>query len=481
MEPKFSKRQAVVVIHGIGEQRPMETLRGFVDQVVTKTNATGQKYWNKPDRLSDSFELRRLTSPGDGKNWPHTDYFEYYWAANMRDTTVRDVATWLIRLLFTPGREIPARLKWVWVSTWGLAITAALLAIAAGLASANGRFEQFAQWSWLISALSLAGSAVINTVFIGFIGDAARYLSPMPGNIAQRQTIRSNGVALIRRLHECGKYGRVIVVGHSLGSVIAYDILRFIWDEFRDESPTSDSPERRACLGEMRALIKRGVEPKGPSAKEYARAQNEFAHAYQDLQRRFWRAERENGQAWLVTDLVTCGSPLAHASILLADSMADLERRKKERELPMCPPTVQGTEDAFVYQIPETDARGRSIGETSALHTSAVFAPVCWTNLYFENDFIGGPVVPVFGIGVRDVIVRPETEHQGTRRTLEYMKGLTPLSHNLYWSVPREVEGKPKPMRWNAVRRMRGAMSINRMDVVTFAEPPEPEAAGAED
>ena len=27
-------RQAVIVIHGIGEQRPMSTLRGFVDAVI---------------------------------------------------------------------------------------------------------------------------------------------------------------------------------------------------------------------------------------------------------------------------------------------------------------------------------------------------------------------------------------------------------------------------------------------------------------
>ena len=29
-------KQAVLLIHGIGEQRPMDTLRGFVDTVSTK-------------------------------------------------------------------------------------------------------------------------------------------------------------------------------------------------------------------------------------------------------------------------------------------------------------------------------------------------------------------------------------------------------------------------------------------------------------
>jgi len=40
------KRQAVVLIHGIGEQRPMDTLRSFVSGLGFKT------YHSRPDRLS---------------------------------------------------------------------------------------------------------------------------------------------------------------------------------------------------------------------------------------------------------------------------------------------------------------------------------------------------------------------------------------------------------------------------------------------
>ena len=100
------KKQAVVVIHGMGEQRPMETLRSFVDTVWTKnlslteaqSNApadkkrqdkarttdlrTGRpinKSWIVPDNRTGSFELSRITTPYD-RNGVRTDFYELYWA-----------------------------------------------------------------------------------------------------------------------------------------------------------------------------------------------------------------------------------------------------------------------------------------------------------------------------------------------------------------------------------------------------------------
>jgi hypothetical protein len=65
-------RQAVVVIHGIGEQRPMDTLRSFVSNVV------GHNYQvlGKPDRISDSLELYRLSAHKQG-DIPRTDFYEF--------------------------------------------------------------------------------------------------------------------------------------------------------------------------------------------------------------------------------------------------------------------------------------------------------------------------------------------------------------------------------------------------------------------
>ncbi|PKQ15001.1 MAG: hypothetical protein CVT67_11435 [Actinobacteria bacterium HGW-Actinobacteria-7] len=452
MSREYPTRQAVVVIHGIGEQRPMQTLRGFVNAIVTATNKYGQKYWNKPDRMSESFELRRLTAPGDKKNWPTTDYFEYYWAFNMRDTKYRHVLNWLLRLLLTKPSNIPSRIRAVWWGSWTLVALAVVAAFEGWIAPPG----EATQTGWLVSAVSLIGAGVLNTVFLGFIGDAARYLSPHPDNIAQRQAIRSDGIRLVRHLHESGKYGRVIVVGHSLGSVIAYDILRFVWDEYRDTSPTASSVDRDACIARMKALIK-----EGPGEDAHA-----FAERYQSLQKQLWREERLRGSGWLVTDLVTCGSPLAHASILLATSPDDLAERQRERELPTCPPRSQRAEDSFTYPCRISDECGHPAGTAPILHTSAPFACVRWTNLYFASDFIGG------------LLKGADKRHWNCR----YLTGFTPLSHNMYWqpAKARRFWSSTPPKTWNAIRRLRGAMSANDMKLVQFPSIPA-EEIGADD
>ena len=72
-------KQAVVLIHGIGEQVPMATLRGFVEAVwttdpdVPKPHVPAQR-WSKPDQVSGDFELRRLTT-SENRDGRRTDFF----------------------------------------------------------------------------------------------------------------------------------------------------------------------------------------------------------------------------------------------------------------------------------------------------------------------------------------------------------------------------------------------------------------------
>jgi hypothetical protein len=63
-------RQAVVVIHGIGEPRPLDTLRHFVTAVAGAAlgaRETERRSVSKPDYLSPTLELRRMALP-DGKS-----------------------------------------------------------------------------------------------------------------------------------------------------------------------------------------------------------------------------------------------------------------------------------------------------------------------------------------------------------------------------------------------------------------------------
>src|SRR5207342_3016813 len=75
------------------------------------------------------------------------------------------------------------------------------------------------------------------------------YLDVDPKNVARRYAILRGGIKLLQKLHEDhdeGKagikyrYGRVVLVGHSLGSVIAYDILRHYWGKVNGQINVGD-------------------------------------------------------------------------------------------------------------------------------------------------------------------------------------------------------------------------------------------------
>jgi hypothetical protein len=83
----------------------------------------------------------------------------------------------------------------------------------------------------LLKLVQLIGRGVLLDV----IGDAARYLDVHPTNVARRYDILRGGTEMLRRLHNMRdesdgsarcRYGRIVLVGHSLGSVIAYDCCR---------------------------------------------------------------------------------------------------------------------------------------------------------------------------------------------------------------------------------------------------------------
>ncbi len=91
-------KTAVVVIHGVGEQRPMGTVSSFTQFFA------GNFFRSKPDPQSILFDLRRLsTFVDDPKNPPEkkvvdkatailamypasTVFYEFYWAFHYRET-----------------------------------------------------------------------------------------------------------------------------------------------------------------------------------------------------------------------------------------------------------------------------------------------------------------------------------------------------------------------------------------------------------
>ncbi|WP_426177121.1 hypothetical protein [Pseudomonas sp. TWRC1-2] len=428
-------KQAVVVIHGIGEQRPMDTLHGFVDAMIPADTPDGTPfYWSKPDRLSRNFDLRVLKSSGRTS----TDFYEYYWAHKMQGTKVGHLLSWLWDIFKRPRRDIPDAIVPIWRTTrWTVMLL--LLLIATGtLATAWGQFDHsdnpFALVPLLLGAIGLA----LRYSALSYLGDAARYLSPNPQNVVVREQIRADGVALLRALHNKGDYDRIIVVGHSLGSVIAYDIVGYLWHEHHDQL-TQVIPSNRELASRYanHEALQPVIKDTLPNAGAALDGSLGSILKFREQQTEAFIEQRGLGNPWRITDLVTVGSPMAHASLLLGRSVSDFQKRMERREAPACPPTQD--EKGYGYNARHPVMLGQKPFTPQYLHHAAAFAVTRWTNLYFPapfglfGDIVAGPVSPVMGAGVLDLPVTVGSRKGWLARSW--------LSHTHYWSERGGAQG----------------------------------------
>jgi hypothetical protein len=414
-------RQAVVLVHGIGEQRPTGTLRGFVDGL-----GVGPA-WSKPDRLSDNLELRRMSVYRRGQR--PTDLYELYWAHHAPESSPGQVLVWASRLL-ARGRAWRGSPVAPFLALVGV-VAALALAFAVVIAVVTTWQHGVRAWLtsppfWLTLAVALL-QPLVRQVLSRRIADAERYLTPDPANIGSRNAIRAEGVELLRRLHDAGIYDRVVVVGHSLGSVIGYDILRLFWDEARHPAF-----EKAGAQPEAERFAVEFGNPLGLHPAE--------VEIFQHVQHRLWREQRARGVPWLVTDFVTLGSPLAHGALILDTPDASLTRRQDDLELPTCPPMpsldpAEVDDDREVAFYRSVLRRAGQEREVLVGNHGALFGPTRWTNLYIPvrqligGDLVGGPLAPVFGTGIRDVPVH----HSG--RVRPWWRRLVPLrAHTSYWA-----------------------------------------------
>jgi len=444
-QTKFPARhtQAVVIIHGIGEQHPMQTVRSFAETVLPEPADGGEKYFVRPDSLSESFELRKLQN----RTQPRTHFYEYYWAYKVEGTKLGHILSWLSLLLFRSPKKVPKQMLPLWGLSWLLiliTLTALSFDVFAPLKLFTAQLPPF-----ILSIGSALLFSVVNTAFFLYIGDVARYLSPAPGNIKLRQSIRADGMQLLKKIHESGEYERVIVVGHSLGSVIAYDILKHLWQDYYKDyrQPKASNQAALAKLEKTGEDLRKGIN--GVTLDDYMKAQIDL-----------WKEMRGLGNPWLVTDLITAGSPLTHAAMLLADDEADLRARQRQRDLPTNPPEpeVEQTkkEERRSYSYLVWDGYGpRQNIKLKAVHHGGLYALTRWTNLYYPalwgifGDLVGGPLAHWFGPGIRDIPVG-----SGTR-----LRDRTLLAHVSYWTNDRRKPSNPK--LFNSIAEVIKALDIH--------------------
>jgi len=403
-------KQAVIIIHGIGEKRPMETLRSFVKNIYHEEIIDENNFYSKPDTLSRLLELRRLRIKGSRRT-PTTDFYEFYWAHHMNNKNYRSILDWLKSFFFILPNKVDSKLLPFYFIGWILIISTIFLMF----------------FSKVSLKMSLGASIILNFLFfkyiIGYVGDAAKYLNPSPNNIVQRNTIREDLLKLLKDLHESKKYTKIIIVGHSLGSVIAYDAIQLYWSKYLTHEP----------IGLNKQVIEEFKRNTKDIFDDASTSPDKKKHRYQEIQYKLGKELRSVEFPWLVSDFISLGSPLTHR-ILLEKKKNDFLEKKRLGEYSVCPPYYK--EKEWIYY--ETKGKNATIHFKS----NAVFSCVRWTNIYFPHkyfflgDFIGGPLSRNFGKGIRDLDVSLNGWTEKIWRC-----------HILYWQKSKSLKNKKNPVR----------------------------------
>jgi hypothetical protein len=232
-EEPAAVRTAVVVVHGMGEKRPLETFESFVKTALRPSD--GQwGYSPRPTEITDYYEARRLSADG-------TDFFEYHWPFQMTAGKFAGVAPTALRLFVRRPSNVPDGLLGAWRLVW-TSILAALLVIPVLFVSGYALNSDVPVW-----IIGLVTSAVVLIFWFGLyrmmaralvnkkttpLVDSARYLDPTPYSYVGRRAIRTGLVHLLDDLHD-REYERIVVVAHGVGTYIAYDALMVFWAKKR--------------------------------------------------------------------------------------------------------------------------------------------------------------------------------------------------------------------------------------------------------
>ena len=435
--------QAVVVIHGMGEQIPMDTIKGFVNAVWQTDGAVTAnglpnptEVWSKPDARTDSLELRRITtresisSPPEFPHGVRTDFYELYWADLTAGATWDSLKAWVRGLLLRPLRRVPRGVRLAWLLLWLLSLAVVMLALLAIIPSSvweRTPLSPLAKYQWAIAALAVLITGLVHRMGTSTFGRVVRYTQANPDNIAARAAVRDRGLKLLRALHEGPPYKRIIIVAHSLGTMLAHDLLSYFWAEREPARTITEGTPEFSALATLEYAAADLMDAPADRTKvnNYFRAQRQFRRLLGD--RPAPSLPNQPDPRWLISDLVTFGSPLTHAEFLIATDHSDLEARKAMRELPQSPPyrefvdpnVLRRAESTKVMPISNPPERTRLMSypmvnraNTWMLHHAAPFAAVRWTNVFdpailvFFGDVIGGPLAPVFGPAIVDIDLR---------------------------------------------------------------------------
>ncbi|MGH9861881.1 MAG: hypothetical protein ACRD35_00495 [Candidatus Acidiferrales bacterium] len=370
---------AILVIHGIGEQNPYETLDSFAQGLARHFSSQGARPLLRPERIRHESWTEiaihlEFAESATANGLRRLSLFEFYWAPYTEGkVTDRQVLTWLIRTALSPLRYLSNNLQMLLEarkeglrSVAGLflreivraaflyvplalvlAVVAVLLTL--GLPSLSPAYQELAElWKkethvlalggitvcWLMAVLLLASivrelghwqprrttsiqrtaekswlamaavSAVVfflaglwiattwdvdawaylgaltdprmmgilgaagllwflRRVLVGYVGDVVVYVTAdaKSSNYKARSAILQSSTQAVSRLllDEERRFDQVILAGHSLGSVIAYDtlnrLLSQVWASAEATEPGAATTLTRAHLQKVKGLV----------------------------------------------------------------------------------------------------------------------------------------------------------------------------------------------------------------------------------
>lgn len=409
-QPKL--RQAVVIIHGMGEHRPLETLNQFIEAGLQAVEGR-RRFYSRPDEVTSSYESRRYLAPRQppdptqDETYAQTEFYEYHWAYLMEGNRLSDIWPSFSRMLLRWPWAVPEGLRVVWAIAWALIALGAIFFVfgpGRDIKFTGNPIEDVLQ---PIVGIGLWGALVtflLVTLFGGWVTtsfvDVVRYLDTSPRSYKVRRDMREGIVNLLKGLHDStSNYQRIIIVAHSLGSYIAYDAISYLWGQMNDLHAGPPGP------GVPGSKVPDGLPELQQAAFELG-DDDASRTRYREAQRRLWLGLRANGNPWKITDLVTLGSPMYFADRLYTKNRADFDQRVERRELPQCPPRPD--------ERPSLDATKPPVysflsGGRRVLYHGAPFAVVRWTNMWFPahlrffGDWFAGPLAPLYGNGILDI------------------------------------------------------------------------------
>ncbi len=418
-------RQAVVVVHGMGEQRPLDMLNRFIDAAIPGTTETtpgsdNPVYYSRPIENSDAYESRVYLARKTDK-YPQTEFYEYHWAHMMQGNKLDDLWATFRRILFQFPWNVPSGLRVVWGIFWAIIIFAAWKFLNSGTSYTDINVEKIisllAGGGMLATALTWVITKILPGKITSSFIDVVRYLDTSPRSYAVRRNIRKGIVDLLKKLHETNRYQRIVVVAHSLGGYIAYDGITFLWTQMNQEHDAKKNGDLDwDVLSKLEANAEILLKNPSTDPKDYRLAQREL-----------WLELGKQGNPWLITDLVTVGTPMYMADQLFTSTKEEFDSRVDRRQIATCPPQPDlpgNNKGKTLYSYPHNGGK--------TLYHGAPFSVVRWSNIWFPphfgffGDWFGGPLRRLFGGGILDIKLEGN----------DWKSWIPAWAHTLYFMYP---------------------------------------------